>query len=686
MRLIHLLLCLGMMTLLNVSCSTTHREKDTDTKPSAHVIPEDFVSRTISALKEKVGEGQDFRIERGVRQVALLWLESDGSQEEFYEFCLSQFVRDSAQLKTLYDTLERNFETLNGHFHKIEVALKMPLHLSGPAPTEADNIFGAYDVRAHLDDDLFANKVAFITALNFPHYTLAEKAERGESWSRQDWAYARMGDRFVSRVPATLRQAFSSALTANDSYIADYNISASCLIDTLGQKLFPEGVKLISHWGLRDEIKSNYADTVQGLTKQRMIYQVMKRIIDQTIPVQVIDNDLLLWDPYTNTIHRSDGPLGDPPTEDDTRYAHLLETFRIAREIDAYSPHYPTQIERAIDLEMEMTLEDVTQLFESLLTSPMVKAVASHIASRLGRPLEPFDIWYDGFKARGVMDEDKLTAETTRKYPTPDALKKDLPYILIKLGWTPERARQIAALIEVDPSRGAGHAIGSQMKGDVARLRTRISERGMDYKGYNIAIHEFGHNVEQTISMNNVDYYMLNGVPNTGFTEALAFLFQARDLQLLGYKSTTSLDDMCLDVFWSCYEIMGVSLVDIQVWQWMYANPDATASDLRKAVLSIAKSVWNKYYAGILGGSDETLLAIYSHMLAYPLYLPNYAVGHLIDYQIQHYMEGRPLAQEVERMFSIGRVIPNFWMQQAVGAPVSTLPILEGTKTVLERP
>ena len=60
---------------------------------------------------------------------------------------------------------------------------------------------------------------------------------------------------------------------------------------------------------------------------------------------------------------------------------------------------------------------------------------------------------------------------------------------------------------------------------------------GMDYKGFNIAVHEMGHNVEQTISLNDIDHYMLQGVPNTAFTEALAFVFQARDLELLGLDS-----------------------------------------------------------------------------------------------------------------------------------------------------
>ena len=52
----------------------------------------------------------------------------------------------------------------------------------------------------------------------------------------------------------------------------------------------------------------------------------------------------------------------------------------------------------------------------------------------------------------------------------------------------------------------------------------------MDYKGYNIAVHELGHNVEQTFSLNFVDHTLLAGVPNTAFTEAIAFVFQERDL------------------------------------------------------------------------------------------------------------------------------------------------------------
>ena len=71
--------------------------------------------------------------------------------------------------------------------------------------------------------------------------------------------------------------------------------------------------------------------------------------------------------------------------------------------------------------------------------------------------------------------------------------------------------------------RFQGYGISSALlSGDVpqkARLRTRVGADGMDYKGFNIAVHEMGHNVEQVISLDDVDYTLLKGVPNTAFTE-----------------------------------------------------------------------------------------------------------------------------------------------------------------------
>ena len=679
MRAITLLGLVAFFGFISCTHQTNHPSMQTET-----ILSDAQVAELIAQMKDSLGNESVFRIERGVKQVAALWRASDGSASDFSTFCKTHFVADTAALHTLFGQLERNFETLYGYFHNIDRLLKEPLQLDGPAPAPVDRMFGGYDVSAHFTDDMYTTRIGFLTALNFPFFTLEEKTARGPSWSRRQWAYARMGDMFVSRVPAGVQQLVSKTLTDADAYISDYNIYMGSLRDDHGKALFPDSMKLITHWGLRDELKSDYADTVNGLQKQRMIYKVMQRIIDQTIPQQVINTGVYTWNPYANKIYRDGKEMVSRP-EPDKRYAVFLSNFHAMLRLDAYSPHYPTALLRAFDGTMEIRQHDVEGLFHRFLSSPQIKKVAALIAADLGRELEPFDIWYNGFKSRGGMPEEELTAITSRKYPDARAVEAALPDILMQLGWQPENARRIASMVTVDASRGAGHAMGAAMRNDQAHLRTRISGEGMDYKGYNIAVHEFGHNVEQTITMNDVDFYMLNGVPNTAFTEAVAFLFQKKDVELLGLKKP-AVDDIhynALDVFWSCYEIMGVSLVDIGVWEWLYAHPEATPGELKKAVMDSARSVWNTYYAGILGGKDETLLGVYSHMIDYPLYLPNYPMGHLIDFQIEKQMEGKNIADEMQRIYTQGRLIPQLWMENAVGSKIAIDPLLTATSEAL---
>lgn len=647
-------------------------------------IEQSTVEKVTKALADSLGEASQFRIERGVQQAASLWRESDGTAVEFEQFCQSNFVADEAALETLFKKLERNFEIFRGYFHKMDLLLKEPIQLTGPEVEPVDMMFGSYDASAHLDDDFFNNKIAFITALNFPFYSLQEKTEKGPAWSRKEWAFARMGDRFTSRIPADILLKASQTLTEADAYISDYNIYMGKLQNADGKFLFPADMKLITHWGLRDELKSNYAGD-NGIEKQKMIYAVMKHIIDQSIPQQVINKDEYSWNPADNKIFKDGKEVASTP-EPDKRYQVLLDNFLVMKSIDAYSPNFPTFISRAFEGGMEIPQEDVERLFTEFVSSPQVKEVAAYISKQLGRPLEPFDIWYNGFKSRGGMPEDQLTAITAKKYPNPKALEADFPNILVKLGWDKSKANQISSLITVDAARGSGHAWGAEMRNDVAHLRTRIAESGMDYKGYNIAIHEFGHNVEQTVTMNDVDYYMLQGVPNTSFTEAVAFLFQKRDLELLGLPNADPSKDymMALDNFWSCYEIMGVSLVDMKVWKWMYENPDATPAQLKEAVISAAKEVWNNYYAGIMGGKDEPILAIYSHMIDNPLYLSNYPMGHLIEFQVEQQVKGKPLAAEFDRMYTQGRLIPQQWMKGAVGGEISIKPTLNAASEALK--
>lgn len=657
----------------------------TENMKEKRFISEKSVSEVTKSLLDSIGETQRIRIERGVKQVAQLWQQTDGTNEDFTTFCMENFIADSVQLDVLYKRLEKNFETLSGYFNEIDVTLKEPIQLVGFEESPVDMLFGGYDVRAHMDDDFYANKIAFVTALNFPFYSLDEKTKLGDTWTRKQWAYARMGDRFTSRIPAQVQQHLSQTLTNADSYISNYNIYMGQLVDAKGEKLFPADMKLITHWGLRDELKSDYADKVNGLNKQQLIYEVMKRIIDQSIPSEVINNGKYTWNPVENKIFDSGKELPSKP-ENDVRYEVLLQNFKANRQIDAYSPNFPTALSRNFDAAMEIPQKDVENLFKSLLSSQQVKEVAAYIKSRLGRDLQPFDIWYNGFKAKGEISEDELTKITSAKYPTPLAVEKDLPNILIKLGWKPEKARQIASQVQVDASLGAGHAWGAVLRGQKARLRTRIGENGMDYKGYNIAVHEFGHNTEQTITLNDVDYWMLNGVPNNAFTEAVAFMFQKRDLELLGIKNANPDAEafLALDNFWASYEIMGVALVDIAVWEWMYANPNATPALLKDAVITEAKKVWNEYYAGILGGKEEPILGIYSHMIDYPLYLSYYPIGHLIDFQVEKQMKGKNMADEMQRMYTQGRIVPQIWMKNGVGQAISVEPTLKAVDEALK--
>jgi hypothetical protein len=267
------------------------------------------------------------------------------------------------------------------------------------------------------------------------------------------------------------------------------------------------------------------------------------------------------------------------------------------------------------------------------------------------------------------------------------AFERDLPNIMMKLGWNRARAELISSRITVDPSRGAGHAWGAQMKGDQARLRTRIGAGGMDFKGFNIGIHELGHNVEQVLALYDVDYWMLRSVPNTAFTEALAFIFQDRDMELLGKKDNDPLksDLATLGIFWGSYEIMGVSLVDMNVWEWLYQNPNATKEQLREAVLRISKEIWNKYYAPVFGIEDQPILAVYTHMIKRPLYLSAYPLGRLIQFQLDDHLAGKNFAREVERMFTLGSITPKHWMLQAVCEELSVKPLIESTRKAVEK-
>src|SRR3990172_913490 len=157
-------------------------------------------------------------------------------------------------------------------------------------------------------------------------------------------------------------------MTKSDMYIADYNIFAGKLVRDQRESLFPPDMKLLSHWNIRDEIKSNYGQEA-GIKKQRILYEVMKRIITQEIPEVVINSKDYIWDPFNNKVYENGTAITATP-EPDTRYAMILDFFRAQRQVDPYYPGLNTYILRNFNGDMEIPLEDVEELFKTYLSSP----------------------------------------------------------------------------------------------------------------------------------------------------------------------------------------------------------------------------------------------------------------------------------------------------------------------------
>ncbi len=672
-------------------------EPSAQTPAAAQAKDQPVAASAIADAKAKCvakhGEANKAAIERGVDQVAKLWRMSDG---DLAAFCVDQFLVDAKARDSLFERMQEMNEQIRGHFLELGRTARWNTEVdTGPmAPIEP--LLAAYDPSAHVTEDMFTSKVAFAALLNFPLTTLADRIKDGEGYSRRQWAEVRLTGQFDTRIPGSLLAARSATEAAADQYIAGYYLWMHHVLAEDGKRLFPAKKHLITHWNLRDELKANYADA-DGLAKQRTIAKVMERIVTQTIPKAVIDNAKLDWNPFTNKVTvaeagtvEEDAPKDRPDQpsderEPDARFENVRQHLIAGRAIDPYSPIAPSVIERAFDA-AEMPEDRVRKMLVEILDSPLAAAAAKEMEQKLGRKLEPSDIWYEFGQDTGP--ETALDAITTKKYPTPQAFEKDIPRILRDLGFTAERAAYVAAHITVDSSRGAGHAMGAERRGDKAHLRTRVEPGGMTYKGYNIAVHELGHNVEQTFSLYDIDYTLLSGVPNTAFTEALAFLFQARDLELLGRpKANGEAERMrVLDAFWNTREIAGSALVELDVWKWLYAHPDATATEVREATVKIAQDTWNKYYAPTLGGKDVALLGIYSHTITSPLYLFNYVLGHLIAFQVEEHVAGKDkatFAKEFERVCRLGAILPDLWMKQATGKPVTTQPLLDATERAL---
>lgn len=190
-------------------------------------------------LVAKHGESQRLRVQRGLKQLSEFWRASDGDQEVFESFVIKSFAGDKAALDTMFGRFERLLEEAFGHISEIHREFNQQTDLDAGLVQAYDEIFAAYDPSAHLIDDFFGNKLAFVVLLNFPLTTLDERLAEGEKWSRRQWAETRLAEVFSKRIPAEVNLAISKAGAEASQYISEYNIWMHHLVDSQGRRLFP---------------------------------------------------------------------------------------------------------------------------------------------------------------------------------------------------------------------------------------------------------------------------------------------------------------------------------------------------------------------------------------------------------------------------------------------------------------
>ncbi|MEF3280010.1 MAG: hypothetical protein K6357_03480 [Elusimicrobiota bacterium] len=635
------------------------------------------INKVIKELIKKFPQ-EKIRIKIGVNQVAKLWRKEDGSEKEFIDFCLNNFETvEKAEL--IFQRYNEKYEHIKGHLIALYLKLRLELDEDRGELLNIDRAFSNLNPLTHLSDDLFKTKIAFIILLNFKADDLKTTIANMDKLSRKEWAINRMTKQFTSRVPSEVSQKITNTYSKASEYVYSYNIKIKNITDENGKKIFDEELTLITHWGLRDQIKLYYREKDEIVfKKQKAIYNLMTRIITGEYGWEFANGKEETYNPFTNEIN---GKKNSKVYL--TRYEHLKNIYLAHKEEDKYHLLYKDYITRIFEGVREIPFKKIEDMFLNILKEEVTYNIAEYIKTKLNRNLDPFDIWFNQFSQ--TSDDTNLDEKVKEKYPTLESFQNSIKDILIKLDFDEKTANYLAEKIEVDPARGAGHAWGPEMRGEKAHLRTRVVDgKYFNWQAFNTAMHELGHCVEQIFTLYDVDYNLLNGVPNTAFTEAMAFVFQNKSYEILGIKKDKNeYYTNSIQKFWDTREIAGVALVDMYIWKWMYKKKRFTTKELRDKIIEIAKELWNKYYYPVFGVKDSPILAIYSHMIFHGLYLPDYPLGHIISHQIEKYFEKTSIGKDMKRICELGSINPVKWMKEAVGSEISEQVLIEDAKNAI---
>ena len=333
-----------------------------------------------------------------------------------------------------------------------------------------DGLLAAHDPSAHLVDDLFGGKVAFAVLLNFPLTTLEERLRDGDRWTRREWAEARLANRFARRVPAEVNQAIAKAGADADLYVAGLQPLRPPRRSPAGERLFPKGKRLLSPL----EPARRAEGAVRGGGRARA-------------PAGAREGDGAHRQPDDPGRRRERSGRGlepghqrrDPrPRGDDRgrprpraprsppRASPTRATRASSRTSAPRAPRTPTRPRRPRCWRASSTSTvrspsaRAVALLEAVLGAPEIPRVARRVSTRLGRPLEPFDVWYAGFRPRSDHTEAELDRDAREPLPGRGRLREGPAGHAARARLLAGEGPLLAERIAVDPARGSGHAHG----------------------------------------------------------------------------------------------------------------------------------------------------------------------------------------------------------------------------------
>jgi hypothetical protein len=666
-------------TAPRTGAAAAHSAAPTAPDPAADAAADAAVDAVLAAHS-----GADrARVRAGVERVLRRWTAADGDAQDLARFCARHWVDTPADRARLLARIETALEQIGGHLYEMRRSLRRWSDLVGDEFPGVDDALATFDPAPDLTDQLYRQRLAFIALLNMERPTLARMLEEGASWTPEQWAEARVCQQFGPRIPAELSDHARRVSHEAQVFVSRFHVPVGTLVDRQGRRWFEPDRALLAHWLVREEIKAGYGDP-DGLAKQRALAWVLLRHVDGTIPRAVMERSTTeAWDPERNTI-------GGKPASDTVgpeRYRHWLAHRAVAARYDALNPEAPTAIARKFDEQREIPEREVERLIVDLLEHPVRERLAAFLRARLGRSLEPHDIYFED--VGGSAPAEDLNAAVRARFADEREFERRLPEVLRSLGFPGEQADFLGSRISVEIARGSGHAMRPGLLQYGAWLRTNRLKDQLGWDGFDTAMHELGHTIEQLISAHHAPRPALRNVPNTACTEAFAFLYQGLARRVIGLEdprhAARAADEAAIATMLAACQIAGPSLVELHAWRWLYEHPRATPEDLRDAVIRISNGVWERFYARDFGAGPCAILGAYQHMVAHPLYLADYTLGHIISHQIQAHMRGRDLAAETVRICSIGRLTPDLWMRRAVGEGISIAPLATAAAAALER-